>query len=106
VRKKLRINDRHDVPSGWDHFFSQGTCACVRVTMKDESQILGYYGANSFAAYSKDGGDLFLEAVYVPDEEGWFGPAVPGSLGVWVKASDAVFMEAYAPGDELQKQSD
>lgn len=106
VRKKLRINGRHRVPSGWDHFFAQGLRAPVRVTMKDGSQVLGYYGGDSFAAYSKDGGDLFLEAVYEATDDGGFGDAKPHCGGVWIKASDAVAMEVYASSDDDPEKHD
>jgi len=40
----------------------------MRVTMRNGARVLGFYGAESFAAYAKDGGDLYLERHYLPDE--------------------------------------
>ena len=73
----------------------------VRVTFADGKRVLGYYGPKSFAAYSKDGGDLFLEKLYTPNDPDnqWFGAEVPGLSGLWIKAADAVCIEFYTPMD-------
>jgi Family of unknown function (DUF6338) len=93
----LRINERHEQPTGWDYFFRQRRNVYVRVTTTDGSRILGFYGAASFATYAKDGRDLYLERVYVPDQQGWFGPESPGNRGVWVKTDAVVSIEFYDP---------
>jgi hypothetical protein len=99
VLKKLGINGRHTQPTGWDHFFRRGHDCMVRVTFADGRRVLGYYGPESFAAYSKDGGDLLLEKLYTPNDPDnqWFGAEVPGVSGLWVRAADAVCVEFYTP---------
>jgi hypothetical protein len=93
----LRINERHEEPTAWDYFFRQRRNAYVRVTMSDGSRVLGFYGAISFAAYAKDSRDLYLERLYVPDQQGWFAAESPGNRGVWIKTDDAVAVEFYDP---------
>lgn len=93
----LKINARHEQPTGWDYFFRQRANVYVRVTKPDGSRILGFYGSKSFAAYAKDGRDLFLERVFIPDKQGWFGPEAPMNRGVWVRTEDAVAIEFYNP---------
>jgi Family of unknown function (DUF6338) len=93
-----RINERHEEPTGWDYFFQQRGEAYVRVTFKDGGRVYGYYGPYSFAAYAKDGRDLYLERVYAEDDD-WFGPESAGTCGVWVKTEDAVAVEFYSRAD-------
>jgi len=100
---RLGINARHEQPTGWDFFFRQRPNVYVRVTMKDGSRVLGFYGADSFAAYAKDGRDLYLERVYAPDEGGWFGEENARSRGVWVRTDDAICVEFYNPVDGEQR---
>lgn len=97
----LRINARHTHPTSWDYFFRQGRDCLVRVTFADGERVLGYYGPKSFAAYAKDGGDLFLEKLYVVNnaEDQWFGAEVVGVSGLWIKAADAICIEFYTPVD-------
>jgi Family of unknown function (DUF6338) len=95
VMRLARVNERHEEPTAWDYFFRQRRGAYVRVTFKDGGRILGYYGSNSFAAYAKDDRDLFLECVYAPTAEFWFGERMQGSEGVWIDTQEAVSVEFY-----------
>ena len=103
---RLRLNARHQQPTGWDYFFRQRHNVYVRVTMPDGSRVLGFYGAESFAAYAKDGGDLYLERLYAPDENGYFGPEAAGNHGVWIRAGEAVAVEFYNPHYESTSGSE
>jgi hypothetical protein len=98
VLNKARINEHHLEPTGWDFFFRQERNAHVRVTFKDGGRVYGYYGSRSFAAYAKDGPDIFLECLYA-EEDDWFGKKAENSCGVWVRTQDAVCVEFYSPGD-------
>jgi hypothetical protein len=93
-----RINKLHEEPTGWDFFFRQGRRAYVRVTFKDGGRVYGFYGGASFAAYAKDGPDLFLERVYA-DVDDWFGPEANNTCGVWIKTQDVVSVEFYSVED-------
>lgn len=102
--KLLRINERHEVPTAWDHFFAQGREAHIRVTLNDGVRVLGYYGPNSFAAYAKDGRDLYLEQLYSVDQEtDWFDAPMDDNRGVWVRTDEAVSIEFYTPGNEQEQ---
>lgn len=107
---KLGINSRHQVPTGWDDWFTEGMQAHVRIGFADGTSVWGYYGERSFASYAKDGRDLYLEGVFhetqlpANAETGaparpWFGPSKGQSHGIWVKADDAVFVEFYSFDD-------
>lgn len=110
ARKKLLdvqdINLRHLTPTGWDHQFADAYDSCVRVTLSSGKSILGYYGKESFAAYARDGGDLFLESLYEADEDDWFAGAADGSRGVWISASEVVCIEFYDPNRDESSNDD
>jgi hypothetical protein len=101
----LRINERHPKPTGWDFWFRQCYQTHVRVVYPDGTSVWGYYGADSFASYAKDGRDLYLEAIYrertVADDGSddrpgpWFGNVDPNSYGGWVNVDSAVLVELY-----------
>jgi hypothetical protein len=99
--KWLKINVRHTQPTAWDAFFRQRRESMVRVTFADGRRVLGYYGQKSFAAYAKDGQDLLLEKLYLPNDpvNEWFGAEVPVAQGVWIRTADAVWVEFYTPKD-------
>lgn len=93
---------RHQEPTAWDFFFRKRRECFVRAWFPDGRTVLGYYGGDSFAAYGKDGGDLFLEALVLPneDQKGWFGGYPPNNCGVWIRAGEAVVIEFYDPKNE------
>jgi hypothetical protein len=94
-----RINERHEQPTAWDFFFRQRHDAYLRITLSDGGAVHGYYGANSFAAYSKHGADLYLERVYAKAPGNWFGQEAVNHHGVWVKGEEIVAIEFYDPWD-------
>jgi Family of unknown function (DUF6338) len=100
VLELLRVNIRHTEPTAWDFFFRQHRNAYVRVKFATGAQVVGYYGADSFAAYAKDGRDLYLEEAHEWDQEAdWIGNAVPATAGVWINAAEAVAVEFYTGGE-------
>ena len=104
--RKLRINERHEEPTAWDYFFRQRREAYVRVTLENGARVLGFYGERSFAAYAKDGRDLYLERTYVVDAENdWFGDEVTGNRGVWLRTDDVVGLEFYDPHHDAEEGS-
>lgn len=99
--KRLAISPAHSTPSGWEHFFSSNTTALVRATLDDGRVVAGYFGDRSFAAYTADTQDLFLEERWELDDDAWFVRPVPLSFGIWVPHEHIVSLEVYSPpGDE------
>jgi hypothetical protein len=106
VLARAGIDAVHATPSGWEHFFQKGYRAFLRVTLKDGRVVAGYFGNRSFAGYTADTPDLYLEQRYQLNEQDWFDGAAPGTLGVYVRADEIVsveFYEAPAPADLAQK---
>lgn len=98
ILRWLRISPVHRVPSGWEHFFERDRWAFVRATLKDGRVVGGFFGTNSFAGYTADTPDLYLEQRYELDDKDWFVNPAPGTLGVYVRADEIVSVEFYDAG--------
>jgi hypothetical protein len=105
VLGKGGVSPAHQTPSGWEHFFLQGRWAYVRATLKDGRVVAGFFGPGSFAGYSADVPDLYLERRYQLDEKDWFGDAAPGTLGVYIRADEIVSVEFYDAGQPEARPS-
>ena len=110
VRRKYlrwaRISPVHRTPSGWEHFFLSDQSAWLRVTLNDGRVIGGYFGASSFAGYTSDTPDLYLEQRWELDDDDWFVQAAPRTLGVYVRADAIVTAEFYAVAEHRASTPD
>ena len=95
----------HTTPSGWEHFFLQGRWAYVRATLKDGRVVGGFFGPGSFAGYTAETPDLYLERRYQLDDKDWFDEPASGSLGLYVRADEIVSVEFYDAGEPPPKIS-
>ncbi len=105
ILKKLGISTVHKVPSGWEHFFERDRWAFVRATLKDGRVVGGFFGTSSFAGYTADTPDLYLEQRYQLDDKDWFKGPAPGTLGVYVRADEIVSVEFYEAGGPAPRPS-
>lgn len=96
VLDAAHVSRSHATPSGWEHFFLQGRPTFVRVTLKDRRVVGGYFGDGSFAGYSADIPDLYLEQRWELDDKDWFIKAAPDTLGLYIRADELVSVEFYA----------
>lgn len=104
VRRRVRtvagLNLAHTTPSGWEHFFLSDRTCFVRVTLNDGRVVAGRFGERSFAGYTAETPDLYLEERWILDEQDWFVDSVAGSLGVYIRAREIVSVEFYDDGQE------
>lgn len=98
VLRKAKISAAHKTPSGWEHFFLQGRFAYVRVTLKDKRVVGGFFGPDSFAGYTTETPDLYLERRYELGEDDWFKGPAKGTLGLYIRADEIVSAEFYDAG--------
>jgi len=65
------FRNRFDIqmPTAWDWYFSQRPNVFVLVKLKNGSEIIGYFGENSYATSYPNDGALYLEAIYKKDNE-------------------------------------
>jgi 4-amino-4-deoxy-L-arabinose transferase-like glycosyltransferase len=92
---KVGINARHRVPTAWDHLFSRRQPALMLVTLRDGRVVGGYYGHKSFAAYDRDGRDLYLEHRWALNENNWFEQRANDTMGLWLPTAEVVSIELY-----------
>ncbi|MFG3340645.1 DUF6338 family protein [Glycomyces sp. NPDC048151] len=91
------------VPDAWQWHFSDRQPYYVRVHLKDQRIVLGYLGSRSFAASGSPNRDLYLERQYAPGEGKVYGPAVPGSGGVWINGDEIAFVEFHGGASRTAK---
>lgn len=95
VLGRARISLAHSTPSGWDHYFATSSFAYLRVTLRDGRVVGGYYGPESFAGYSDQKQDLYLEHRWELDDDDWFTRQAEGTRGVWLARESIVSVEFY-----------
>lgn len=98
VLRRAAISPAHKTASGWEHFFLQGRWAYVRATLKDGRVVAGFFGPDSFAVYTAETPDLYLERRYQLNDDDWFAGPAQGTLGVYVRAEEIVSVEFYDAG--------
>ena len=60
------------IPTAWDYFFSQQKISIIRVTLKDDSVVSGWYSDRSLASSSSKERDLYIEKCFIENEsEEW-----------------------------------
>lgn len=97
--RRLGVSTVHKTPSGWEHFFLSNRWAFVRVTLKDGRVVGGFFGSKSFAGYTADTPDLYLEQRYQLDHADWFAGPPEGTLGLYIRADEIVSVEFYEAGE-------
>lgn len=91
-----KVNERHAIAGAWDWILGQAEPKFVIVTLKGGSEIGGYFGYDSFAAYStENGADLYIEAV-IPLRDGWFEDIDDSqTAGAWIARDEIQSIEFY-----------
>lgn len=81
---RFGVNLEHPIPSAWDYVFKNFTeGAWVTIRMDNDKFIRGKFYTNSFASSDEDYRDLYLEEVYILDEnEEWV--KINRSKGMWL----------------------
>jgi hypothetical protein len=104
VLRQAGVSTAHKTPSGWEHFFLQGRWAYVRATLKDGRVVGGWFGPRSFAGYTAETPDLYLEQrMELDPETDWFTGAPDGTLGLYIRADEIVSVEFYDGGEAASR---
>jgi hypothetical protein len=85
-----------DISSAWDYQFHRvDSMKWVIITLTDGKTITGIFGEKSFASSQGDYGDVYLESVYIIDEQGnW--KQDDQTDGIIVKGSEIRFVEFWS----------
>jgi Family of unknown function (DUF6338) len=79
----------------WHWALGSGQSAYVRVRLKNDKVLLGYYGTRSFASSDAGCRDLYLETQFRPGDGKVFGPRMGASRGVWISGDDIAVIEFF-----------
>ena len=93
-----RIGMSSDVqlPTAWDYALRPGRPgAFVRVYLKTGRIVAGRLGTESLAGVSPHAHDLFLEAVFELDDDGWFASKLASSAGAWIGSDQISHVEFF-----------
>lgn len=80
-------------PTAWDALFVRRGSCFVRVRLRSGLWVGGWYGNASATATFPHPTDLYLQAQYTMNDDGTFGPRVPGTAGVYVRGEDVEVLE-------------
>lgn len=87
-------------PSAWDYSFSRiEEPVWVLITLKDSSQIAGWFGKNSLASSESSERDIYLELVYKLEDDAW--QPVPRSAGILINAGEIRYIEFWQDQTEV-----
>ena len=81
------------IPTGWDWIFSTTEPCFVLITLKDGTEIAGYFGKRSMASSDPDHKDIYVERVYTIAEEGQPWEPVERSLGMQIDGTNIAYIE-------------
>lgn len=91
LAKLLNLPFRSHHPTGWDHKFAQLKYCYLLISLKDGTQVAGYFGDKSLASSIPEHKDIYLEETYVLFNNVWM--PVPDSYGLWVSGEHIVSVE-------------
>ncbi len=97
---KVSKSTIHPIPTAWDFKMSNLSSSWAMVTLNDGSQILGWYGSQSFSSSITGERDLFLESVFQMDKDGAWNKR-RNTEGIWVPASQIKWIEFFSDDEEV-----
>lgn len=94
-RFDLKPFEQHDIPTAWDRVFSKAEPSWIIVTFKDQSQVTGWYGSDSYVSSDPDERDLFISSTVRTNEKGELEIA-ENSGGVYIRIDEIKTIEFIA----------
>ena len=91
--KKVKV----PYPSTWDFFFENSGPVFLLIHLRGGDLIGGLWSSGSYAGQHPYDGDLYLEAVYLVDEDGTFGEPAPYTGGLLIRKGDYTHVEIFKP---------
>lgn len=88
---KAGVSTIHPVNCAWDWHFGQFVECWVIVVLKDGTKWYGFLGRNSFMSSDPAERDLFIESVYMAENEGE--PWIPRGNSVWIAHGEIQSLE-------------
>ncbi len=91
----LKLKNICLIPKAWDYHFGKEEPYWVLITLKDGKKIGGFLGTHSFASSFPAEEDLYIEELWVIDEEGKFKERIENSGGCLIRRNDINFIEFF-----------
>ncbi|OIJ63616.1 DUF6338 family protein [Streptomyces mangrovisoli] len=104
--RRRRAAVHEETPTAWDALFQDRGACFVRVRLKNGGWAGGWYGRRSCASSYPQPGDLYLESQYRMEPDGTFGPRMPGTAGLYVRAADVDLLEFHEPRRDTRGDTD
>jgi hypothetical protein len=89
------------VPTAWDWYFSKKPRSILLIHLKDGSDVVGFFGPNSYATSYPNDGSIYLEKVYTKNEDGKL-KLVKNSNGVLIAKDQYISIEIYSIGENYE----
>ena len=70
--KFLHLNIINPAPTAWDSLFYDDKERIIEVVFNDNERIYGFWGTNSYVSSENDTRDLYLEFLFVKNDDGTF----------------------------------
>ena len=86
---------RDPISNAWDWHFSKRQKYWVRITLKDDSRIAGFYAENSFASSFPAKEQIFLEDVWTLNDDDGFDEKKEQTAGILISGDEIKTMEFY-----------
>lgn len=85
------------LPTAWEYIFDKRQGYYVRIHLKDEGGIIGgLFNTDSFAANPPKPSDIYVEQVWLLDDEGNFIQPLPTTRGAWISQEIIAYIEFFA----------
>ena len=82
------------MPTAWDWYFSQRPNSILLIKMKDNTEVIGYFGQKSYATSYPNDGSIYIEKVYTKNENGDLN-IVENSNGILIAKDQYATVEFY-----------
>lgn len=93
------------LPSAWEYVFDKREGYYVRIHLKDGGGLLGgVYSIDSFAADPPQPSDIYIEQVWLLDDEGNFLQPLPTTRGAWVSQESIAYIEFFEGREDSQQE--
>ena len=79
------------IPTGWYYKFYKLEPCYLLITLKDGTEIAGYFGKQSFSSSVQEHNDIYLEETYKISNNVW--TPVQNSFGLWLSGEQIAFIE-------------
>jgi hypothetical protein len=95
------------IPKSWDYHFAKEEPYWILITLKNGNRTGGFFGAHSFASSFPAEEDLYIEELWVIDDEGRFKQQIENSGGCLIRRNDINLIEFFKLSEkEVKNKND